>query len=31
MGVDLLLIFGLEDEDDLDRNKVVGVIGLRKH
>lgn len=30
MRVDLLLIFRLEDKDDLDWEKVVGIIGLRQ-
>jgi len=29
MGVDLLLVFGFQDEDDLDRHEVVGVIADR--
>lgn len=28
MGVDLLLVLRLEDKDDLDRNKVVRIVGL---
>jgi len=31
MGIDLLLVFGLQDEDDLDRYEVVGVIANRQN
>lgn len=31
MGVDLLLVLGLQDEDDLYRNQVVRVIAVGKH
>ena len=30
MGVDLLLVLGLQDQDDLDRHEVVGVIANRQ-
>lgn len=31
MRVDLLLILGLEHKDDLNRNQIVGVVGLGKN